>query len=88
MSDRYRLTLNGMFRDDDGDWVKQGEVLEFLNVEVEKLEADKGAWEACAQAHYEALFKANKRIAELEGVVELSRECARCGPYVAALEQK
>jgi hypothetical protein len=47
-------------------WKKASVAVIDLQDEVEKLEADKGAWEACAQGHYEALSKANKRIAALE----------------------
>ena len=43
---------------------------------IAKLEADKCAWEACAQGHYEALSKANKRIAKLEAALPVAHRAA------------
>ena len=39
MTKRYRLTLSGMYKDDDGDWVKYEEV-ERLQARIDEL--DKG----------------------------------------------
>ena len=38
MSERYRLTLSGMYKDDEGDWVKYEEV-ERLQARVDELES-------------------------------------------------
>ena len=38
VSERYRLTLSGMYKDDEGDWVKYEEV-ERLQARVDELEA-------------------------------------------------
>ena len=67
MTKRYRLTLSGMYKDDDGDWVKYEEVA--------KLEAVRDAaqairygfiWgcscESCAQAELLQIALANSEV--------------------------
>ena len=41
-----------------------------MQIALKELQADKSAWEASAQANYEALSEANKRIAELEAELD------------------